>query len=444
MGKKILIVEDDTYFREALKDLLKSHYTVLEAPNGKSAKEILSMQSVDAVLSDIQMPGLTGLELLEWSVQHKPVPFIIMTGFSMVLETKSAFDLGAKGFIAKPFNNQELLDTIKTVLKEPNESEQFPVQDPTHEYCKVSINEFVARPKIEFDVYIKLSDTKIIKIAHTGEEIPREKLTYYREKGVKHLHILKADFGKLVQFNFDLVKIMKGRPEVSDSKKLSFLKYTGEVLLEKTFVQGLDKEAFSEAKSFLETKVSTISQMGDTIDLLTVLNSHSDSLYAHSLGVSLYSVMIAKKMQVESNSTLFKLSMAGLYHDIGKKEIDHSLLEKPRHLVSQEERRIIENHVVRGQEILSAMPHIPSDVVQIVFEHHEDVKSLGYPLGKGRHDQHPLSRIVQCANIFIENTLESPHCAGRSAISAIEYITKIHGHKIDTECLNALKSLFLK
>ena len=78
MSKKtILVVEDDQYFREAICDVLKKKYNILEAPNGKVASEILSMSDLDLVLSDIQMPGLTGLELLEWSKKNKPVPFIL-------------------------------------------------------------------------------------------------------------------------------------------------------------------------------------------------------------------------------------------------------------------------------------------------------------------------------------------------------------------------------
>ena len=315
---KILVVEDDDFFRDAICDLLKKKYEVLSAPNGKIAKEIISMQDFDLILSDIQMPGLTGLELLEWSKHHKPVPFVIMTGFSVVLETKTAFELGAKGFIAKPFKNNELTTVLDSILGP--EKKGFEVAEAKHEYCKVSIDEFVSRPNVDFDVFIKLSETKTIKIAHKGEMIPKEKIASYKDKGVKYLHILKEDFGRLVSFNMNVAKIIKDRPEVSKEKKFNFIKFTGEVILEKIFVNGLDKTSFHEAQSFLSMTMSVITEGPGHLDLLSALTSHSDEVYAHSLGVSLYSVMIAKKLGFESNSVLFKLSTAGLYHDIGKKK----------------------------------------------------------------------------------------------------------------------------
>ena len=72
--KRILVVEDDDFFREAISDLLKKNYDVNVAPNGKAAIEQLSLQDFDLVLTDIQMPMLTGLELLEWSKKNKPLP----------------------------------------------------------------------------------------------------------------------------------------------------------------------------------------------------------------------------------------------------------------------------------------------------------------------------------------------------------------------------------
>lgn len=441
MRTKILIVEDDQFFREAVVDLLNTKYTVFEAPNGKSAKEILSMQDVHVVLSDIQMPGLTGLELLEWAKQFKPnVPFIIMTGFSAALETQNAFDLGAKGFLAKPFKNIELFKTIDEVVGVKPEEIAEPKIEPVKEYCKVSIDEFVSKPIIEFDVFIKLSEEKMIKLAHKGQEISREKVELFKSKGLKYLYILREDFNKLVGFNLGIAKLIKDRKDISSEKKINFLKYTGEVILEKTFIDGLDKESFVDAKSFLDISIHTICESNEGFELLNILNTHSDSLYAHSLGVSMYSGMIAKKLGIESNVTLFKLSMAGLFHDIGKKEIDRDILNKPRHLLTLDERKIIESHVVRGHDILSSMVGIHSDVIRIVAEHHEDLRGQGYPSGKKKFELHPLSKIIQCANIFMHQTLGMTELKPMQIV--IANMESMYEDRIDHACLNALRTLF--
>ena len=114
---KILVIEDDEFFRDAIRDLLeRKKYTVFTAYNGKTAKEILSVQSVDIVLSDMNMPGGSGIELLEWSNAFRPVPFIMMTGFSQPFETKTALEKGVKEFITKPFKDVELFVSIVRIL----------------------------------------------------------------------------------------------------------------------------------------------------------------------------------------------------------------------------------------------------------------------------------------------------------------------------------------
>jgi DNA-binding response OmpR family regulator len=64
---KILLVEDDQLFRETLKESLTAKkYTVSEAPNGNVAKNMIALSHYDLIISDIQMPFFSGLDLLEW------------------------------------------------------------------------------------------------------------------------------------------------------------------------------------------------------------------------------------------------------------------------------------------------------------------------------------------------------------------------------------------
>ncbi len=437
---KILVVEDDDFFRDAISDYLagKKH-EVTKAHNGKVAREVMSVQSFDVVITDIQMPGLTGIELLEWSKIHKPTPFLMMTGFSMLLETQSAYEMGAKEFLNKPFKNIELiaaLDRISGVQKTPEPSKKI------DHFCKVSIEEFVARPRTDFDIFIRLSESKYIKLANQGEEISKERVAHFKEKGVKFLYILKEDFSKLVKFNLKISEIIKNRDDISSAKKINFLKYTGEVILEKAFVKGVDKESFSDAQNYLNMTVEVISDSDEYFDLLGLLNSHSDFIYAHSIGVAMFSVMIARKMGFASASTFTKLSMAGMFHDIGKKEIEKDILEKPRHLLTTNERKIIESHVNRGKEILLGIRSVPEDIIQLVSEHHEDVSGQGYPAGKIKKDFHPLSPILQCANLFAEQALAGANHKGVSGPEAVVYLARVYPDKIDPVCLSALKKLF--
>ncbi len=115
---KILIAEDDTFLRSTICDLLKSvGHHIFEAPHGKAAVEIMNLHDFDVVISDIQMPGMNGIELLEWTTINKPVPFIVMSAFITQLETKFALDLGAKEVFNKPFRYNDLIKSIDKILE---------------------------------------------------------------------------------------------------------------------------------------------------------------------------------------------------------------------------------------------------------------------------------------------------------------------------------------
>lgn len=100
-GKHILVIEDSDIFREALaKTLTQEGFLVTQAAHGKLAQEVIGIQDVDVVISDINLPGMSGIELMHFSKKTKPnLPFILMTGFAELKETKEAYEMGARGFL---------------------------------------------------------------------------------------------------------------------------------------------------------------------------------------------------------------------------------------------------------------------------------------------------------------------------------------------------------
>jgi two-component system response regulator FlrC len=111
---KILIVEDDAGLREALVDtLLLGGYQVLEADGAERAMITLGEQSVDLVVSDIQMGGMSGLSLLR-SVKNKypKLPVLLMTAYATINDAVQAMRDGATDYLSKPFAPEVLLNLV--------------------------------------------------------------------------------------------------------------------------------------------------------------------------------------------------------------------------------------------------------------------------------------------------------------------------------------------
>lgn len=124
MGKyKVLLVEDDSMLRETLAyQLSELGFNVLEAENGQSAQKVLQDETgIRIVISDLNMPDMTGLDLVEWSQSNdidskSKISFILMTGYTDEFNAKRARNLGVINFLAKPFDQDFLTATIHSIL----------------------------------------------------------------------------------------------------------------------------------------------------------------------------------------------------------------------------------------------------------------------------------------------------------------------------------------
>jgi len=115
MIMRLLVVEDDPRLREAIVDtLMLKGYEVFEAPNGIEAMAILRSHTLDLVLSDINMPGMDGLELLDQiKAQHPWLPVLLMTAYGDVGQAVKAMQRGANDYLMKPFELRELDALLK-------------------------------------------------------------------------------------------------------------------------------------------------------------------------------------------------------------------------------------------------------------------------------------------------------------------------------------------
>jgi putative nucleotidyltransferase with HDIG domain len=240
----------------------------------------------------------------------------------------------------------------------------------------------------------------------------------------------------------EIAKKIKDASHITNEKKVNFLKHTNEVILEQFFLNELNDDVFDIAKSAVETTVGVFLEMPDLGALLESLNSHSDQLYAHCVGVSFYSSMIARFMDWDNPRTLYKVSMGGLFHDIGKKELDKELLAKSRRNMSAQEVKLYQSHPTRGMEILSGIRSMPSDVLQIISHHHENCIGSGWPAGLRKNHIHPLARVVSVADEFCHLVLKTPESDPVPVPEALEKLCAVRHQEFDPIVLDALLKMF--
>jgi putative nucleotidyltransferase with HDIG domain len=185
-----------------------------------------------------------------------------------------------------------------------------------------------------------------------------------------------------------------------------------------------------------------VTDTSDGLELLQALESHVDFLYAQSVAVSLYSVLIARALSWGAPSNLFKIAAAGLFHDIGLKEIDKEILLKHRKDWTPQEIRAYESHPTRGVEILRQMPGMPTEVLEVVKQHHEDFAGRGFPAKMKAKTAHPLARLVAVTNQFCGMALKGATSAGMSAHDAIAEMERLDAERLDPLFFQGLQKVF--
>jgi len=115
----ILIVDDDRFVRESLREILNDNgYTIEEAADGKTALDILAQRPVDLMLLDLDLPRVSGMEVLQTSAAEFPrVGVVIISGKGTIQLAVEATKLGAYDFLEKPLEAQRTMLTVRNAVE---------------------------------------------------------------------------------------------------------------------------------------------------------------------------------------------------------------------------------------------------------------------------------------------------------------------------------------
>ena len=118
--KKVLVVDDEIHIVHVVAIKLRNNgYEVITAANGDEAFELVCEEKPDIIVTDFQMPIMTGLELVEKlrrSEATKDIPVIMLTARGFAIEDEQKQDLQISEFVSKPFSPRDLLRSIEDIL----------------------------------------------------------------------------------------------------------------------------------------------------------------------------------------------------------------------------------------------------------------------------------------------------------------------------------------
>lgn len=131
--ENILIVDDNYDMLELLHRNLKAqNFHTYKASSVIEAIEILKFSKIDLLITDLQMPGINGIELIKYVQEHFPIiPKLVITGFPSVDSAVNAVKSGALDYLAKPFTNEELKKAVQNLIDSKDKSEKSTIDVKT-------------------------------------------------------------------------------------------------------------------------------------------------------------------------------------------------------------------------------------------------------------------------------------------------------------------------
>ncbi len=486
---RILVVDDERVIREILCEFLALEgYMVRSVEDGERALTELRMRPYDIVISDLKMPKVSGLELLEKITTEKlDVLTVIMTGFGTVETAIEAMKKGAYDYILKPFKVEEVIHIVQRGLERQRlqhenirlreavtlyeVSEAIAMSLDLDQILDVILNAALA--EVEADVAtLHLQDER------SGKYEERVKLVNAASENIRDSVVPSPDITELlnhfengapiiahgVKANRFFASQLVGKPLVSyASVPLQVAARTIGMLNVYSFTRGKRfDEGSRKLLSILASRAASAIDNARLYDDLLITNAdlreanrsleenfqHTVAGFAqaleesdqytrgHSERVAMYAEILARGLGLPDDEvqTIVK---SGLMHDIGKIGIRYELINKPGKL-TPEEIKMFREHPEKGRRILNPIPCM-RHLVDGCWCHHEWYDGGGYPRGLSK-DNIPLAgRIVSIADAYDAMTSDRAYRRALKHSVAVEEVDRCSGTQFDPE----LAELFL-
>ena len=448
---RILVVDDEKVIREILADFLTMEgYVVHAVEDGALALEELHKRSYNLVISDLKMPNMSGLELIQKIGEESiPVITVIMTGFGTVETAIEAMKKGAYDYILKPFKVEEVIHIVQRGLdRQRLQHENIRLKDALSIY---KISEAIATSlsvekvlDLVLDATIDAVDADVVSLLledpkHAGRFSERmRKVSERAEPGVEAprlnlqeaLPLFAEDRPLLVHGNRSY-RFLESPPHELERRLVSLcsipLKLNGRIIgmlnsysytRGNKFSEGQRKMLYvlaSRAAVSIENARLYENLVDANKDLTTANVSLEENFkqtiigFAHALEesdrytrghserVAMYARLIAIGLRL-SAPEIDTIVKVGLMHDVGKIGVRNDKLNKPGKL-TPEELAMFRSHPAKGKRILEPIPFM-RDIVPGCYCHHEAWDGSGYPQGLVGDHIPMIGRVVAVADAY--------------------------------------------
>jgi HD-GYP domain-containing protein (c-di-GMP phosphodiesterase class II) len=297
--------------------------------------------------------------------------------------------------------------------------------------------------KLPFDLFIKRAEGAYTKIFKKTEQLDQERLEHYRaQKGVEQLYVQKIDleaYHRMVEHVAD--EVFKDPKKSTTADILDTIKAMAEMTtLEIVSNTPIEANLVRHAAQTVNGCLGLMSKDPKALPGLFALLGSNTYAVKHSLSSTIFALLIAKvEGSIKSERNILHLGLGAFVHDVGMSRVPFDPDTKPQ--LTPTEWTQLKEHPELGARLLDSIKGVPSEVREIVIQHHEQPNGNGYPNGIHGARMYFPSKIVAVADAFSALIQKRPfRDHAFTPVQALGVLKTDHG-KYDTTVLKALEQM---
>ncbi|PNQ05833.1 histidine kinase [Mesotoga sp. Brook.08.105.5.1] len=412
----------------------------LTTDNWEGFLDAISTFKPTLIVSDFMMPGFSGMEVIELTLEHAPnIPVIILTGSINEETAVECMKAGATDY----------------VIKEHISRLPFAVKDAIRRKKEEELRTSAERALEESERKFRLIAEKASDLIYRIELYPEQKFSYVSPSSTKLTGYTPEDHYANPNLGFELVhpddreKLRDLLEHVDRSPVvLRWIKKNGEVVWAEQLnvpvydndgrliaIEGIARDVTERQKANEALKRAFNSVVSVLSDMLNLKDPYTQF---HEKNVAKLALEIAERMGLDEFA-IESIRVASMVHDIGKINIPTEILSKPGKL-SDIEFEMIKKHPETAYEILRKVD-LPWPVADIVYQHHERLDGSGYPRHLKSDEILLEAKIIIVADVIEAMSSHRPYRAALGFEAAIEEIKKNAGVLYDAEIVQICTSI---
>ena len=454
---KVLVVDDERSMTALIKHILTpAGFEVIEVNSSAKVEDYILYTDLGLVITDLLMPGLDGLQVMELVKQSKPdLPVLMLTAHGSIDIAVEAMKMGAAEFLTKPLDRATLIRHVKNHInvdpvlpehilqltaagalrakEEAVDPDKIVLKDEIVSfetipdgYVELKFESIASGQVLPFALFIQIYNARTKK--HYLRKICHENTVYtdglrqiLEKRQLASAFIRADDYGRFLEYLATLKAVPGFDQNITSNQKKRLVYGKAVESVTEILADPFDNKNVESGIDLVDDMFRTMVEDPVVFQDIFKLFKRDSSIFTHSANVCLMAVSFGLYLGLDPKS-VHQLGLGALFHDVGMNRIDRNILGKRTPLTANEWREI-KKHPEKGYDLLRSSVSVPLSSLHIVLEHHEIEGGGGYPRGLQGNKITKKALLFRVIDKFDGATTDQPY---RKALSASEALKRIY------------------